>query len=38
MVSYFIQKDTYDDRTTSADGGRIGDAHDLSQSALLFYL
>ena len=35
MVSYFMQKDTDDDRTTSNDGRRIGGACDLDQLALL---
>ena len=38
MVSYFMQKDTDNDGTTSNNGGRIGDAHYLDQSALLLAL
>ena len=38
IVSYFMQKDTYNDGTTINDRGRIGNAHDLSRLALLLYL
>ena len=34
IVSSFMQKDTDDDKTTSNDGGRIGNARDLDRSAL----
>ena len=36
MVSYFVQKDTYDYGKTSYDGGRIGDARDLARSVLQY--
>ena len=35
MVSYFIQKDTNNDRTMSNDRERIGDAWDLDRLTLL---
>ena len=35
MVSYFMQKDTDDDITTSNDGWEVADARNLDQSALL---
>ena len=35
MVSYFMQKDTDDDGTTSDDGGRIGNVSNLDQLDLL---
>ena len=38
MVSYFMQNDIDDNRTTSNDGGRIGNACDLAQSELLLDL
>ena len=38
IVSYFMQKDTDDDKTMSEDGGRIGDARNLDRSDLLLEL
>ena len=35
MISYFMQKDTDDDETTSDNSGRIGNARDLAGLALL---
>ena len=35
IVSYFMQKDTDDDRTTRNNGGRLGDARNLDRPALL---
>ena len=35
MVSYFMQKYTYDDITTSNDGGGISDARNLAQLSLI---
>ena len=38
MVSYLMKKYTDDDITTSNYGGRIRDAHDLAQLALILAL
>ena len=38
MVSYFMKKDTEDDRTARDNEGRIKDVRDLGQSALLLSL
>ena len=38
LVSYFMQKYTYDSGTTSNDGGRIGNTLNLTQLSLLLAL
>ena len=38
MISYYIQKETDDNRMTSNNGEKIGDIHDLARSDILLAL